>query len=184
MLLCVCVWICCTWPQNKREGKFISVLKKKCQKNNEFWRARRIPMDVVGGNETTATKEEKKRKFPRPLITPTCGLHHNGKDICMRPSIFVSLLPVCVCRCVTRCERRPASLFWPLPSHPIDGIRLIFYRLAQERRREKIMGAVWFHDRHTSCRSEIIPCTYQIKWTITPTHARGGRPARPYLGIR
>ena len=184
MLLCVCVWICCTWPQNKREGKFISVLKKSAKRTMNFEELDAFQWTSLAETKRQQRKKKKKRKFPCPLITPTCGLHHNGKDICMRPSIFVSLLPVCVCRCVTRCERRPASLFWPLLSHPIDGIRLIFYRLAQERRREKIMGAVWFHDRHTSCRSEIIPCTYQIKWTITPTHARGGRPARPYLGIR
>ena len=75
-------------------------------------------MDVVGGNETTATKEEKKRKFPRPLITPTCGLHHNGKDICMRPSIFVSLLPVCVDALPDVNDVQPLSFgrYHPIPS--------------------------------------------------------------------
>ena len=119
-------------------------------------------MDVVGGNETTATKEEKKKEVPVPAYHADLRFASQWKRH-LHEAVYFCFFAPRVCRCVTRCERRPASLFWPLLSHPIDGIRLIFYRLAQERRREKIMGAVWFHDRHTSCRSEIIPCTYQIK---------------------
>ena len=164
MLLCVCVWICCTWPQNKREGKFISVLKKSAKRTMNF--------EELDAFQWTSLAETKRQQRKKKKKGSSRGRLSRRLAVCFTMEKTFAW------------GRRPASLFWPLPSHPIDGIRLIFYRLAQERRREKIMGAVWFHDRHTSCRSEIIPCTYQIKWTITPTHARGGRPARPYLGIR
>ena len=57
MLLCVCVWICCTWPQNKREGKFISVLKKSAKRTMNF-----EELDAFQWTSLAETKRQQRKK--------------------------------------------------------------------------------------------------------------------------
>ena len=62
------MWICCTWPQNKREGKFISVLKKSAKRTMNF-----EELDAFQWTSLAETKRQQRKKKKKEV--PAAAYH-------------------------------------------------------------------------------------------------------------